>query len=371
MRVSGQLTFLAVPRLSRALARCRRGATSSSSWTARSWTMRRTRRCRTGRPPTGRTAAAVTLGGRPGSRSPSPAERALPAGPGRPGATTTAPGPARDRAADPESSGSQLLGGVSAFQRNTAPLVREELARLAREGQRPSQLFLTCADSRLVTSMITSSGPGDLFTVRNVGNLVPPPGAESRLTTRWRAAIEYAVEVLRGRLASRCAGTPAAARCRRCSAPRPDDAEPTPLGAGCGTAGRAWSGCSRHRTAGPRSRRPAGRRPTTSEQLCLTNVVQQLDHLRAHECGGASGWPRARSSCTGCTSMSARPRRIVLRAPRPARSTRSSTASAGTRRADRRRRDPVAALEPCDVRPARQPPPGSGLRSQPHRRLQV
>ncbi|GAA1090023.1 carbonate dehydratase [Streptomyces javensis] len=92
--------------------------------------------------------------------------------------------------------GGQLIGGVSAFQRHTAPLVREELARLAREGQRPSQLFLTCADSRLVTSMITSSGPGDLFTVRNVGNLVPPPGTDDSCDSVG-AAIEYAVEVLK------------------------------------------------------------------------------------------------------------------------------------------------------------------------------
>ncbi|MBT2423468.1 bifunctional SulP family inorganic anion transporter/carbonic anhydrase [Streptomyces sp. ISL-22] len=172
----------------------------------------------------------------------------------------------------------QLARGISAFQRNTAPLVRSELARLAREGQQPSQLFLTCADSRLVTSMITSSGPGDLFVVRNVGNLVPPPGQESG-DDSVAAAIEYAVDVLRVRSITVCGHSGCGAmQALLNSAP---GGEQTPL--------RRWlrHGRPSLERMSDESRpwaRLAGRAPADPvEQLSLTNVVQQLEHLRAHE----------------------------------------------------------------------------------------
>ncbi|RSS68699.1 bifunctional SulP family inorganic anion transporter/carbonic anhydrase [Streptomyces sp. WAC06614] len=187
----------------------------------------------------------------------------------------------------PRRGAGQLASGIRAFQRDTAPHVREELARLAREGQRPSQLFLTCADSRLVTSMITASGPGDLFTVRNVGNLVPLPGAESG-DDSVAAAIEYAVDVLQVDSITVCGHSGCGAmqallntasdvsRSSRSSAV-PD----TPL--------RRWLRHGEPSLARMASRhhawaRIAGRLPTDAvEQLCLTNVVQQLEHLRAHE----------------------------------------------------------------------------------------
>ncbi|MFJ3726989.1 SulP family inorganic anion transporter [Streptomyces sp. NPDC090045] len=172
----------------------------------------------------------------------------------------------------------QLASGISAFQRDTAPHVRDELARLAREGQRPSQLFLTCADSRLVTSMITASGPGDLFTVRNVGNLVPLPGAEST-DDSVAAAIEYAVDVLKVDSITVCGHSGCGAmQALLSSAP---GVPMTPL--------RRWLRhglpslermASRHHAWA----RISGRLPADAvEQLCLTNVVQQLEHLRAHE----------------------------------------------------------------------------------------
>ncbi|MEU9144727.1 SulP family inorganic anion transporter [Streptomyces sp. NPDC048349] len=191
----------------------------------------------------------------------------------------TAAAPSASAAPAPRRRGAgQLANGISAFQRDTAPHVRDELARLAREGQRPSQLFLTCADSRLVTSMITASGPGDLFTVRNVGNLVPLPGAEST-DDSVAAAIEYAVDVLKVDSITVCGHSGCGAmQALLNSSPA---APMTPL--------RRWLRhglpslermASRHHAWA----RISGRLPADAvEQLCLTNVVQQLEHLRAHE----------------------------------------------------------------------------------------
>ncbi|MFD8687682.1 bifunctional SulP family inorganic anion transporter/carbonic anhydrase [Streptomyces sp. NPDC059651] len=198
-----------------------------------------------------------------------------------------APDRALDRAGDfepdhmparPRPTGSQrLVSGLSSFQRNTAPLVREELARLAEEGQRPSQLFITCADSRLVTSMITASGPGDLFTVRNIGNLVPPPDSEAG-DHSVGAAIEYAVDVLGVESITIC-GHSGCGAMNALLGSRPDGPETAlwrwlrhglPSLERMSSRTRAWA-------------RISGRLPADAvEQLCLTNVVQQLDHLRAH-----------------------------------------------------------------------------------------
>ncbi|MFI5752473.1 bifunctional SulP family inorganic anion transporter/carbonic anhydrase [Streptomyces sp. NPDC051644] len=191
------------------------------------------------------------------------------------------PGPTDSPTAAPRPTGdNRLFSGLSSFQRNTAPLVREELARLAREGQRPSQLFITCADSRLVTSMITASGPGDLFTVRNIGNLVPPPDAESS-DDSVGAAIEYAVDVLKVESITVCGHSGCGAmQALLGTKPAPD----TPLTSLWRWLRHGLPSLERMASRHHAWARISGRLPADAvEQLCLTNVVQQLDHLRAHE----------------------------------------------------------------------------------------
>lgn len=60
-------------------------------------------------------------------------------------------------------------------------------------GQHPRILFITCCDSRIDPNLITQTQPGELFIIRNVGNIIPPYGAT---TGAEGAAIEYAIEVL-------------------------------------------------------------------------------------------------------------------------------------------------------------------------------
>jgi len=86
----------------------------------------------------------------------------------------------------------KLVDGVHAFHSEYFAKHRALFRSLAQRGQRPETIFITCSDSRVVPNLITSTDPGELFIVRNVGNVVPHvsnPGGTA-------AAIEYAVEVL-------------------------------------------------------------------------------------------------------------------------------------------------------------------------------
>lgn len=88
---------------------------------------------------------------------------------------------------------SRLAHGVHAFQEQYFATHRELYEQLAEAGQQPETLFITCSDSRVVPNLLTSAAPGELFIIRNIGNIVPALD----LAGGTSAAIEYAVEVLR------------------------------------------------------------------------------------------------------------------------------------------------------------------------------
>jgi carbonic anhydrase len=88
----------------------------------------------------------------------------------------------------------KLEAGIHHFQANFFAKNRGLFQRLAERGQRPEVLFITCCDSRVMPNLITTSAPGELFIVRNVGNIVP--SVERGVLGGVSAAIEYAVEVL-------------------------------------------------------------------------------------------------------------------------------------------------------------------------------
>ncbi|MDX3187139.1 bifunctional SulP family inorganic anion transporter/carbonic anhydrase [Streptomyces sp. MN03-5084-2B] len=155
--------------------------------------------------------------------------------------------------------------GAAEFQRRAAPLLKDTLSGLA-DGQRPRTLFITCGDSRIVPNLITTSGPGDLFTIRNIGNLVPPGQADPSMN----AAVAYAVGVLAVSEIVVCGHSSCGAM-----AALGDGPPPGPL--------TDWLA-----HAEPSARRRdrvtlAGARPARDgDRLALHNVLQQLENLREY-----------------------------------------------------------------------------------------
>lgn len=68
----------------------------------------------------------------------------------------------------------ELLQRLRRFHDDTFPRHEEQFRELVAQGQHPTTLFIGCSDSRLVPYLLTGTGPGELFIVRNVGAFVPP-----------------------------------------------------------------------------------------------------------------------------------------------------------------------------------------------------
>jgi hypothetical protein len=89
----------------------------------------------------------------------------------------------------------RLLEGVHRFRHDEFGKYKAMFKRLSRQGQKPHTLFITCADSRVLAELITQSNPGDLFVIKNVGNIVPAANLASAYNSTG-AGIEFAIEVL-------------------------------------------------------------------------------------------------------------------------------------------------------------------------------
>ncbi len=167
----------------------------------------------------------------------------------------------------------KLLAGIAEFRHKVRPSYREKFARLAL-GQSPDCLFFACSDSRVVPNLFASTEPGDLFVVRNVGNIVPPcePTGLSVADRSEGAAIEFALRVLGVRDVVVCGHS-------ECGAMRALLAGEVPDGSPNLS---EWLDVGR--SALPRLDAPPfpGEALSPTNRLSQVNVLQQLENLRSY-----------------------------------------------------------------------------------------
>jgi carbonic anhydrase len=89
----------------------------------------------------------------------------------------------------------EIVNNVVKYYQTKFNKVRPLLKQLVQDGQKPHAFVITCSDSRVVPDMVMGSDPGEIFVVRNIGNIVPPSYSKP-IEQSVGAALEYAVEVL-------------------------------------------------------------------------------------------------------------------------------------------------------------------------------
>lgn len=88
----------------------------------------------------------------------------------------------------------KIREGYHTFRETILPKQLGFYEELAKKAQRPKALMITCSDSRIDPSIFTQTEPGDIFFIRNAGNIIPPHGATNGGEA---SSIEYAVTVLK------------------------------------------------------------------------------------------------------------------------------------------------------------------------------
>jgi carbonic anhydrase len=162
--------------------------------------------------------------------------------------------------------GARLPLGVAAYRQKQLPRYQALFHTLAKS-QHPHTLFITCADSRIVPNLITDSDPGELFIMRNVGNMIP--AYSPREAPASAAGVEYAVGVLGVADVVVCGHS----RCGAIGALRQPSRVPIHL-----SSLRAW-------LTDPAARRLCEASPphVHDDDVARLNAILQLDHLRSYK----------------------------------------------------------------------------------------
>jgi carbonic anhydrase len=162
----------------------------------------------------------------------------------------------------------KMMSGVAKFQREVFPEQQQIFKKLEHE-QHPIATFFTCADSRILPALILQHGPGEVFTERTPGNIVPKYSEHVGGVT---ASMEFAVKVLRVPLIIICGHTDCGVM-KALLAPEQTTGMP---------ALQSWM---RH-ALGARERllseNPSASKDEQLRMLVEYNVLAQVDNLRGH-----------------------------------------------------------------------------------------
>jgi carbonic anhydrase len=167
----------------------------------------------------------------------------------------------------------KLINGIVDFRQRLLPQYAEQFKNLAL-GQSPDTLFITCSDSRVVPDLLFSTDPGDLFVIRNVGNLVPPATEDGASTgdLSEASAIEFSVLVLKVRYIVVCGHSDCGAM-QAALAAKPMPATPNLA---------KWLHHSKSAVFRLDQEGPLNPHLKPHDQLGQLNVLVQLEHLASY-----------------------------------------------------------------------------------------
>lgn len=164
----------------------------------------------------------------------------------------------------------KLVQGIARFRREARPEFKAQFAHLALD-QKPDTLLVCCSDSRVAPNVFASTDPGDLFVVRNVGNIVP---AADPAAVPAAAGTAAAVEFALGRLGVSDIIVCGHSDCGAMKALAAGHDGPGPLAAWLKSAGDTLKELERHPELSPERRH--------HDRLAQAHALVQLAHLKTH-----------------------------------------------------------------------------------------